>query len=52
MGMGIKSGVGIDPFNSTPKGKSSTERATALIALAHPQFRNALKAAAKDMHRI
>jgi itaconate CoA-transferase len=32
------------------KGKSSTERATALIALAHPQFRDALTTAAKDMH--
>jgi itaconate CoA-transferase len=34
------------------KGKSSTERATVLIALAHPQFRDALTAAAKDMHLI
>jgi itaconate CoA-transferase len=32
------------------KGKSSTERATALIGLAHPQFRDGLAAAAKDMH--
>jgi itaconate CoA-transferase len=34
------------------KGKSSAERATALIALAHPQFRDALTAAARDMHLI
>ena len=34
------------------KGKSSTERAKALIALAHPQFRDGLAAAAKDMHLI
>jgi itaconate CoA-transferase len=34
------------------KGKSSTERATALIALAHPQFRDGLTAAARDMHLI
>jgi itaconate CoA-transferase len=34
------------------KGKSSTERAAALIALAHPQFRDALTAAAKDMHLV
>jgi itaconate CoA-transferase len=34
------------------KGKSSTERATALIGLAHPQFRDALTKAAKDMHVI
>ena len=33
------------------KGKSSTERAKALIGLAHPQFRDGL-AAAKDMHLI
>jgi itaconate CoA-transferase len=32
------------------KGKSSTERATALIGLAHPEFRDALTRAAKDMH--
>ena len=34
------------------KGKSSTERAKALIALAHPQFRDGLAAAAKDMNLI
>jgi itaconate CoA-transferase len=34
------------------KGKSSTERAEALIALAHPEFRDGLMAAAKEMHLI
>jgi itaconate CoA-transferase len=34
------------------KGKSSTERAKALIALAHPQFRQGLAAAARDLHLI
>jgi len=34
------------------KGKSSTERAKALIALAHPQFHAGLTQAAKDMHLI
>ena len=34
------------------KGKSSTGRAEALIALAHPQFRDGLTAAAKDMNLI
>jgi itaconate CoA-transferase len=34
------------------KGKSSTERAKALIALAHPQFRDGLTAAAKDVHLL
>ena len=34
------------------KGKSSTERASALIALAHPQFREELTAAATEMHLI
>jgi itaconate CoA-transferase len=34
------------------KGKSSTERAMALITLAHPQFRDALTVAAKDLHLI
>jgi itaconate CoA-transferase len=34
------------------KGKSSTERAKALIALAHPQFRDGLTAAARDMHLV
>jgi len=34
------------------KGKSSTERAKALIALAHPQFRDGLTAAAKDLHLV
>jgi itaconate CoA-transferase len=34
------------------KGKSSTERAKALIALAHPEFQGGLTAAAKGMHLI
>jgi itaconate CoA-transferase len=34
------------------KGKSSTERAKALIALAHPEFQDGLTAAAKEMHLI
>ena len=34
------------------KGMSSTERAKALIALAHPQFRDGLAVAARDMHLI
>jgi itaconate CoA-transferase len=34
------------------KGKSSTERAKALIALAHPEFRAGLATAAKDMHLL
>jgi itaconate CoA-transferase len=34
------------------KGKSSMERAKALIALAHPEFRDELAAAAKEMHLI
>jgi len=34
------------------KGKSSTERAKALISLAHPQFRDGLTAAAKDLHLV
>jgi itaconate CoA-transferase len=34
------------------KGKSSTERAKALIALAHPQFRDGLTTAAREMHLI
>ena len=34
------------------KGKSSTERAKALIALAHPQFQDGLTSVAKDMHLI
>jgi len=34
------------------KGKSSTERAKALIGLAHPQFRDGLIAAARNMHLI
>ena len=34
------------------KGLSSTERAYALIALAHPQFRDELTASAKAMHLI
>ena len=34
------------------KGKSSAERAKALIALAHAQFRDGLTAAAKDLHLV
>ena len=34
------------------KGLSSTERARALIGLAHPEFRDELRAAAKSMHLI
>ena len=34
------------------KGKSSTERAKALIALSHPAFRDELTAAAKEMHLL
>src|SRR5271170_2653729 len=34
------------------KGLSSTERAHALIALAHPEFRDVLRAAAKDQNLI
>jgi len=34
------------------KGLSSTERAQALIALAHPAFKEELTAAAKDTHLI
>jgi len=34
------------------KGLSSTERAHALIALAHPNFRDGLTAAAKEMHLL
>jgi itaconate CoA-transferase len=34
------------------KGKSSMDRAKALIALAHPQFRDGLTAAAREMHLI
>jgi itaconate CoA-transferase len=34
------------------KGKSSTERAKALIALAHPEFQAGLAAAAREMHLI
>jgi len=34
------------------KGKSSTERAKALIALAHPAFRDELTAVAKEMHLL
>jgi itaconate CoA-transferase len=33
-------------------GKSSTERALGLIAIAHPDFRDELTAAARDMHLI
>ena len=34
------------------KGRSSSERATALIGLAHPQFRDELAKAAKALHLI
>jgi itaconate CoA-transferase len=34
------------------KGLSSTERAKALIALAHPEFRDELTEAAKQQHLI
>jgi (S)-citramalyl-CoA lyase len=34
------------------KGLSSTERAQALIALAHPDFRDELTSAAKEMHLL
>ena len=34
------------------KGKSSTERAQALISLAHPDFRDALTASAKELYLI
>lgn len=34
------------------KGKSSAERAQALIALAHPDFRDGLMASAKELHLI
>ena len=34
------------------KGLSSTERAHALIALAHPQFRDALTASARELNLI
>ena len=34
------------------KGLSSTERVQALIALAHPDFRDGLTAAAKEMHLL
>jgi itaconate CoA-transferase len=34
------------------KGKSSTERAKALIALAHPEFQGGLTAAANEMHLV
>ena len=34
------------------KGRSSSERATALIGLAHPQFRDELSRAAKALHLI
>jgi itaconate CoA-transferase len=34
------------------KGKSSTERAKALIALAHPEFQAGLATAAKEMHLL
>jgi hypothetical protein len=34
------------------KGLSSTERAQALITLAHPEFRDGLRTAAKEQHLI
>jgi itaconate CoA-transferase len=34
------------------KGMSSTERAKALIGLAHPEFRDGLMASAKELHLI
>jgi itaconate CoA-transferase len=34
------------------KGMSSTERANALIGLAHPEFRDQLREAAKAQHLI
>ena len=34
------------------KGLSSTERAQALIALAHPEFRDELMASAKQLHLL
>ena len=34
------------------KGKSLTEHAKALIALSHPEFREGLTGAAKEMHLI
>jgi itaconate CoA-transferase len=34
------------------KGMSSTDRALKLIQLAHPEFRNGLKDAAKEQHLI
>ena len=34
------------------KGMSSTERAKALIGLAHPEFRDGLTASAKELHLI
>jgi itaconate CoA-transferase len=36
----------------TLKGLSSTERAKALIALAHPEFRDGLMASAKELHLV
>jgi itaconate CoA-transferase len=36
----------------TLKGLSSTERAKALIALAHPEFRDELMASAKELHLV
>ncbi len=34
------------------KGRSSTERVTALVGLAHPDFRDGLMASAKEMHLV
>ncbi len=34
------------------KGLSSTERVTALVGLAHPNFRDGLRASAKEMHLV
>jgi len=38
--------------SANPKGLSSTERARARIGLAHPDFRDGLTAAAKEMHLL
>ena len=34
------------------KGRASTERAQALIDLAHPDFRDGLRDAAREMHLV
>jgi itaconate CoA-transferase len=51
--MGVDTHLVVTEFGWTDlKGKSSTERAKALIALAHPEFQDELTAAAKGMHLI